>query len=428
METVDPTLAIPKLEKGFKSSFELLHWVYRVIVSSIERFYWGNGFSRAASLAYTSLLSLVPITFVVFGFLASFTRSNEDLPKVREFIFKQFIPNQATASIILEKLTEIDKTLNDPNFSTFAIVFFAITALLLINSIEYALNEIWQVYEVRSIAQRLSIFCAILVITPVLAISAYYTTKIRVEPILLGFGFLESWTHLLDHIFSFSIDLIAFFILYFLVPKAPVRVSSAAFGAFLVAVLFNIAKYYFALYIVEFSSYDKIYGALAAIPIFLFWLYLSWSVILFGAELSFQFQYLPRIGRLWKKQVTSVGDGALLLACQSLVLVTRAFTKGEKLPSEQELTAALGCSSIVLRPALDALKRSGMLCQGDTREMPLVLQRSPDTIFLSEIRNALYHDKQPIRCAGEVSTFFRAFSKAEDGKDISLLELVNDIR
>lgn len=396
--------------------FQTTIHAWRVCVSAVERFYWDNGFSRAASLAYTTLLSLVPVTFVVFGFLASFAVSNQDLLRVREFIFRQFVPNQATVSIILDKLTEIDMILNGSNFSTVALSFFAITALLLINSIEYALNEIWQVYEPRTIVQRISIFCAILVIAPVVAVTAYYTTKVRVEPFLMGIEAFAPFSTLLNHLLSFLVDIVSFFILYFLVPKAPVKVSSAFLGALVASILFGLAKYYFADYILSFSAYDKIYGAIAVIPIFLFWLYISWTIVLFGCELCYQFQYLPVNGQIWRKQITTVGDAAILLACQSLIYIGRAFKEGMKPPSELELSEKLGCSSLVLKPVIGNLKRAEIISQGDTRDMPLVLQKSPDMISVQSIFDAIFPISSQMHHAREAGTFFHALDALKGEK------------
>ena len=400
-----------------------IFFMSRVIRSSIERFYWDNGFSKAAALAYSSLLSLVPITFLIFGFLASFAVSNQDLLKIREFIFQQFVPNQQTVSAILDKLTEIDQTLNSSSFSVLALAFFAITALLLINSIEYTLNEIWQVFEPRTISQRLSIFCAILVIGPVLLVSTYYTTKLRIEPFLMGIEVLQPFSGVYNHLISFAIDFFAFFLFFYLIPNAPVKTSPALFGAAVTAILFDVAKFYFAFYILHFTSYDKLYGAFAVIPVFLFWLYLSWIIILFGCEASFQFQNLPPTGSIWKKQVTAVGDGAVLLAVQALVLIGKSFSRGDNGYSELELSELLGCSTIVFKPIVEALKNHGILLQSEGREATLVLSRAPQLVTFANITAAVSSHGNHLQLTEAISTFFTAHHAA-NADSISLDKLL----
>ncbi|NMC62875.1 MAG: hypothetical protein GYA55_06860, partial [SAR324 cluster bacterium] len=181
-------LSMAKLKKisDFSSWIgQELKWMVRVIYSSCHRFYWDNGFSKAASLAYTTLFSLVPVTVFGFGILASVVLANETLlEQVRGFIIKQFVPSAAGADIVLEYLKTFGAqvmtllSFEDANFgvSLFALIFLVFSCLILINSIEYALNLVWQVFEPRSIAHRLSVFCTLIVVTPVLAVSAFYTS------------------------------------------------------------------------------------------------------------------------------------------------------------------------------------------------------------------------------------------------------------
>ncbi len=392
-----------------------VRWLSRVIVSSVDRFYWGNGFSKASSLAYTTLLSLVPITALAFGLLASFAVSGDKLPEIRKFIFSQFVPNMEAVDSVLHYLGEFSSMISSLNILVAA--FLVVTAVILINSVEYALNEIWQVYEARSLSNRIGIYSAVIVVAPVLALSAYYFGKFRLG--YFGSGNGQEWIWYLNAIYTailpFLIDFVAFFSLYYLVPKAPVQVRSAMFGAFLGGFLFGFAKIGFAVYVERFSSYYTIYQTLAAIPIFLFWLYLAWTIVLFGAEASYQAQYLPRNGKLWKRSVMSVGDAGMVLAVQSLVMIADAFIKGRRPPNDLEVAEALGCSTVVLKPALDALERRGILARGDSRDNPLILIRSPETIELREVREALFSSRQALHYPREMALMFRSFEEGAGG-------------
>lgn len=363
--------------------------IYKVFVSASERFYWENLFSKAASLAYTTILSLVPVAFVGFGFLSSFALSMQELTKVREFIFNQFIPNQSTVNAILQKLAEIDEVIHSSGFSAVAISFFAVTALLLINAIEYALNEIWQVFEQREISRRIGIFSALLVVGPLLIITAYYTVQIKLAPYLLGLEVLASVSFAFNYVISLLIDLFAFFILYYFIPNAPVRATSALFGAITTSILFGLAKYVFTIYIISFSSYDKLYGAIAVIPIFLLWIYIAWSIILFGAEISYQYQNLTHDKKIFRKQVTTIGSASFVIAVEVLIIIAKSFQIGAHAPNEFEISDTIGCSSVVLHPIIVKLKKGNLIAQGDSREMPLMLLKSPQKISIKEIAVSL---------------------------------------
>lgn len=413
-------IAAPK--KAVKASIFEIRWLCRVLISSADRFYWDNGFSKAASLAYTTLFSLVPITALLFGILGSFGVLKAYAPQVREFLFHQFVPTSRTSETVLEYLNQFSETLSNRNILVVAVLVF--TAILLINSVEYALNEIWQVFEPRSYAERIAIFCAIILIAPVLAISAYYFTSLNLRPFLSTIMNEGVSIALFTYLVPYSIDFLAFLSLYYLVPKAPVKLTSAIFGALVAALLFDLAKDLFVIYIEQFSSYSAVYGTIAAVPIFLFWLYLAWTIVLIGAECSYQFQYLPKTGALWKHNILSVGDGGMLLAVQALVMVARAFSEGRELPNDLDIAEKLGCSSTVLKPALNKLENAGIISRGGSRNMPITLLKSPDKVGLEEIREALFKTKEAVFYPKEISRLFGRFVDGQDAKSATLADIL----
>lgn len=394
-----------------------VRWLARVMISSADRFYWDNGFSKAAALAYTSLLSLVPLTVLCFGAFGSFIQTPEQAAAIQQFLFQQFLPVE-TLTDVLEWVHRLSQNIRALNYVV--ITTLIVTSLLLLNSIEYVLNEVWQVYETRPITERLAIFCAIIVLVPFFAVSGYYTSS-TVEPFLAGYSLLST---MYEDAVPFLIDFLAFAALYFLVPKAPVKLGPACLGAFTASVLFGMAKHWFAVYLVRFTRYDQLYGALAAFPIFLFWLYVSWSIVLVGAEISYQAQHLPRTGKLWKRSLMSVGDGAMLLAIQTLVMVVQAFRRGEKIPNELEIAEHIGCSSVVLKPTLDALSQAGIIMRGRGRDMPLLLMRSPESVTVAEIREAVFKKRSSMFLGAEMRRLYECFSVDGDPKKVSLADLV----
>ncbi len=413
------------MKEFLKAAAEELGWSSRVILSSLDRFYWDNGFSRAASLAYTTLLSLVPLLALVFGLLGSFAVSNEMLPGVRDFVFRQFIPDLETTNTAIQYLAQFSASVMGMNALVIGVV--ALTSILLLNSIESALNEIWQVYESRSIPQRLAIFCAIIVIAPVLAVSTYYFATLRLEPLFVGRNYyVESFISLYHHLLPFMIDLAAFFTLYYLVPKTSVRIRAALIGGIVAALLFDAAKLGFAYYIDKFSSYDKIYGTLSSIPVFLFWLYLAWTIIIFGAEVSYQAQNLPRQGRLWKRSLMSIGDGALVLAVQALVMVARSFVGGKRPMTVLELAGRLGCSTVVLRPILSSLERAGIITRTATSEEFVTLLRSPETIMLAEIQETVLGTRGTAGCESVLSKLFAHYKEQQLDAELTLRSLLDE--
>jgi membrane protein len=411
---------LDEAERRLRFSMGEFKWLVRVVVSSADRFYWDNGFSRAASLAYSSLLSLVPLTALCFGIMAVFVSTGDNISQIKEFLFRQFVPGTTALDALLPWLEELSEKLIRLNYLVVAAL--VTTSLLLLNSIEYTLNQVWQVYETRKITDRLAIFCAIIVLIPAFALSGYYTST-KVEPYFAGFGLLSGLYH---DFLPFVIDSIAFIALYFLVPKAPVRFVPAVFGGVIASVLFGFAKHWFAFYIVQFSTYQRVYESLALVPIFLIWLYVSWSIVLFGAEVSYQAQHLPRSGRLWKRSFMSVGDGAMLLAVQSLVLTARAFCEGDRAPNELEIAESLGCSSVVLKSSLDGLEQAGIIMRGDARDMPILLMRAPETVTIAHIQEAVFKKRESMFLGRAISCMYQCFIGQRDADSVSLKDLVSE--
>jgi membrane protein len=204
-----------------------------------------------------------------------------------------------------------------------------------------------------------------------------------------------------------------------------VRFIPALFGAATASLLFGLAKHWFAFYIVQFSAYERVYESLALIPIFLIWLYVSWSIVLFGAEISYQAQHLPRSGQLWKRSFMSVGDGAMLLAVQSLVMISRSFNSGTKPPNELEVAESLGCSSVVLKSILDSLEQAGIIMRGDGRDMPLLLMKTPQAISVASVREAVFKRRESMFLGQEMSRLYGCFGSVGDPNRTSLSDLIS---
>ena len=150
--------------------------------------------------------------------------------------------------------------------------------------------------------------------------------------------------------------------------------------------------------------------------------------MLFGAEVSYQAQHLPRSGSLWKRSLMAVGDGAMILAVQSLILIVRAFQRGEEIPNELELAEKLGCSSVVLKASLDALEQSGMVMRGEGRDMPLLLMRAPDTITMADIKEAVFKKRSGLLLGEELERMYQSFSDSREPKQTTLVDIIGDSR
>lgn len=246
----------------------------------VTRFFQEGIPMQAAALAYITLLSIVPVMTVSFSVLTAFPVFQGLGNKIQEFIFSNFVAS--VAQVMQQQLQTFinqTKTLSVPG--TF---FLLITAILVIFALEYAFNKIWQVQRRRSLVQAFVMYWAVLTLTPVL-IGILVSSYLKPSP-FISFIIKPGIRDIILTIFPYLFTFLAFTLLYVVIPNCKVKVWHAAIGAIVATLLFELAKYGFTFYIVNFPVYKMIYGALAIIPIFLIWLYLSWLVILLGALVS----------------------------------------------------------------------------------------------------------------------------------------------
>ena len=233
-------------------------------------------------LAYISLLSLVPLIAVVFSMLGMFPMFSEMRGRLEQLIFANVIPTRGEEiqSYVNEFIS------NTGGMTAVGVLALIVIALLLIYNIDKTLNKIWRVDQRPRPIISFSIYWMILTLGPVLigtsiAVTSYLATFSRyADDYTPGISSFILW------LIPYVMSLLAFFILYLLVPNIKVQVRHAFWGALLATVLFEFFKRGFALYVSEFPAYQAIYGALALVPILFIWVYLSWLVVLLGAELT----------------------------------------------------------------------------------------------------------------------------------------------
>ncbi len=235
-------------------------------------------FEEAASLGYTSLLAMVPLFAVAFGIIAAFPVFNEWSENLQAFIFDNFMP--ATGQQIVPYLNTFLDSISSLTLP--GTIMLIVTAIMLMVRIEVAFNRIWRVDRNRTILNRIVMYWAVLTLGPILIAAAVALSAQKVLGVLGMDGGITPGVHRMG---IFFLTWLVFSLFFVLVPYRKVRIKHALIGAFLSTVLFSIAKAGFVAYVSN-ANYKVIYGALATIPLFLFWLYIVWTVVLFGASLA----------------------------------------------------------------------------------------------------------------------------------------------
>jgi membrane protein len=236
----------------------------------------------AGSLSFTTLLGLVPLFTVALGYVSRLPGFEKWVDAIEPFLLRFLLP--ASSSTVRQYLTEF--TARSADLQGIAIAFVIYTAVMLVAQIDREINEVWGITTRRSFGRRVVVYTFGFIAVPALIGAAIYATKWAIERSIEVVPIHAEALPLLARAFNLGIGVLLLTLIYALVPvrRAPWR--AALVGGLLAAIAFDIAKSGFAYYIQYAPSYEIIYGTIAALPLFLVWVYVSWVIVLVGAAIS----------------------------------------------------------------------------------------------------------------------------------------------
>ena len=256
----------------------------RIMLAAIKRFALLGHKTHAAALTYTTLFALVPLLTVTYSVLSMIPALQQSRGEIEQLLLGNLVP--ASGDALMGYLYQFSEQARQ--LTTIGIVLLLVTAFMMLRSIENSFNQVWQLKEGRKGLSSFLLYWAILSLGPLmlsagLAVSSYIVS--------LGL-WKEDWVPssgvlLLGVVIPYLTSFLAFTLIYWAVPNCKVPLKHAAIGGAFVALIFEIGQEIFAEATTFFPSYQLIYGAFAAVPLFLLWLFISWSVILLGAEIVF---------------------------------------------------------------------------------------------------------------------------------------------
>lgn len=260
----------------------------------LQRFLTDRAINSAAALTYTTLFAVVPVMTVTFAMLSAVPAFQGTGEQIQSFIFRNFVPS--SGETLQQYLREF--TVQARHLTWAGVALLAVTAFFMLVTIEKTFNAIWRVRQPRRGISSFLLYWAILSLGPLLLGAGFAaTTYVASLSLLSGPDALIGAKTLLRFapvLFSTA----AFTLIYSAVPNTRVPVRHALLGGLFSAVLMEVAKKGFALFVSLFPGYQLIYGAFATVPLFLLWIYLSWLIVLFGAELVCNLSS----SRTWRRQ------------------------------------------------------------------------------------------------------------------------------
>lgn len=246
----------------------------------IRRFLREQYSQTAAALSFATLLGVIPMIAVAVAILSHLPMADALGVSIQKFLMANLLPDKA-GGVIAKYVTQF--ALKAQHLTWLGLGVLALSAIAQMLTIERAFNGIWSVKENRPLAKRIAMHILLLLLGPLIfGGSIAVTTYVAGESL----GLVEEWRSLTTSVFktiSFIFVTGVFALIYWKTPNRAVHQCHALFGGLLAASGFAALHWLFSSYIAGASNYRAMYGAFAAMPVFLLWLYLSWSVILIGA-------------------------------------------------------------------------------------------------------------------------------------------------
>ncbi|MEH6471249.1 MAG: YihY family inner membrane protein [Halopseudomonas sp.] len=316
-----------------------------------QQFAANQGPLNAAAMTYTTLFAVVPMMMVTYAMLSSIPSFQGVGPQLESMIFDNFVPS--TGAQVKEYLSGFAGQAR--SLTGVGIAFLVVTAYMMLKSIEKTFNRIWQVREPRRGLSSFLLYWAVLSLGPLLlglglVLTSYVTSLPLVDDAAGVIGGKERILALLPLLLSSA----AFTLLYAAVPNCQVSIKHAMAGGIISALLFEAAKRGFAMFVSLSPSYQLVYGAFAAVPLFLVWVYISWMIVLLGA------QYV-RCLNTYDFNRRGIDAPPFYWGLHLLDQLWRAQQLGHGLYETQLARRLPGLSVLLLGRYLDELKRAGMV-------------------------------------------------------------------
>jgi membrane protein len=375
----------------------LLHSTVRVGYSTVRGFLENRLTLRAAALTYYSVLSVVPFLAFAFAVLKGLGAYNGFVSgTVLPYLQTTFGGSPTLLSAMETVLHFVDRT----NVSTLGVVglcTLVYTSISLISSVEAALNEVWGARAQRPFLRQLTDYVTLLVTTPILVLVATtFATAAQSSQVIqflrdaLGLG------PIIDFLLRFTSIVVvatALFAVYEILPNVHVRAASALLGAAVSALLWQLLLVLHVQFQMGVAGYNALYSVMGAIPIFLVWMYLSWLIVLSGAQVAACHQNQRSMGeRFSARRIDQALRERLALALAALVVSD--FQAGTR-RTEASLADALQVARAAASEILSVLARAGVLARAEVgRDVFFLPGRDPGYLRAGDVRDAVRHEPE----------------------------------
>ncbi len=343
---------------------------------------------RAMSLVYTTLLSLVPLIALSFSVLKGFGVHNQ----VEPLLLNLVAPLGEKGNELVVTILSFVENMKVGVLGAVGLALLLYTVISMIQKIEMAFNYVWHTKVTRSLSRRFSDYLSVMLVGPLLVFAAIGMTasvmNSSVVQALIAIEPFGSLVVLLSKLMPFVLIILAFTLVYMFVPNIKVKVRAALVGAMVGGVLWQTTGIIFAAFASSSTKYAAIYSGFAILILFMIWLYLSWLILLVGAQVAYYYQH-PEHVRLSNQRLPMSALFRERLGILVMYWIAGHFESGERPWSLEALSQQLHVPGDNLDEVLCVLQQRGLLLESASETPEYLLAHDPENLTIVHLLTIL---------------------------------------
>ncbi len=375
-----------------RAGVRLARLLYNMVLEVTE----GNLTLRAMSLVYTTLLSLVPLLAVSFSLLKAFGVHNQIEPMLNHFL----APLGEKGIEFSQRILGFVENVQVGVLGSLGLAFLIYTVVSLVQKIEEAFNFIWRIRQPRRFVRRFSDYMSVILVGPVLIFAALgITAAVMGTSVIQGLVAIEPFGALiryLSRLLPYVLVCAAFTFVYIFIPNTKVHFSSALIGGLVAGILWESGGWAFAAFISSSGKYTAIYSGFAILIMFMIWLYVSWLILLLGAQVAYYHQH-PTLLSTRRGEWRLGNEAQEQTAILAVLLIGYNFYHQQGWWSLDTLAQRMNMPSLSLQPILTILEKNGIISESGEDPPSYFPARDLETITLVSVVEAIRHvDSSPL--------------------------------
>jgi len=365
----------------------------RILILAIRGFAKDKCPLSASALTFYSILSIVPVVAMAFGIAKGFGFQK----LLEKELLEKFQGQEEVMNRVVAFAHSLLENTKGHMIASIGILFLLWTVIKLLSQIERSFNDIWEVKNPRTYGRKFSDYLSIMLISPILfilssSVTVFITTQIAVitQKVAL-LGMFSPIIFFMLKLIPYGLIWILFVFIYILMPNTKVNFSSGLIAGVIAGTIYQIAQWAYITFQVGMARYNAIYGSFAALPLFLIWIQLSWLIVLFGAEISFAYQYVDTYDFEPDRRFISPAFKKLL-SLQISRLIISTFLKAEPPLSAINISKTLEIPIRLVQQILDELVETGILSDTEfnkNKEMSYQPAQDINAITINSVIEAL---------------------------------------